>query len=689
MRRVKYSREREREKESGHLGMIVEVILAVVLCGVYWYFNVRIPSAHRRLVQVTASTAVASTWDYVIVGGGVSGAAAARAVAVKDPNSRVLLIERGGLHEGGMVAAPAFTLDLVGTDVDARIHQCAAFPLESGHRGTNTDATAPATVPYAMGRCLGGTQQLDWSLVFEPLSDAVRRRCPRSAFAHGVSLYERMRVQHSSFAVCRSPLSWAFAEAAKFHKSVTGCFLPGVSSGEISDPNGEPQPLLTAGHVSPHVLWMEPKYGTRPNLSRYLLDDVSRQRPGGPVAVLLHGVVVALEGGPRAVTHVVCRDALGGLIRIPVSRSVILCAGNFGSCHLALRSALLPKREWPKFPLCDAVCVPLLYQAKPGLSDDILNTQSIKQIFAWYVASRGSLLNCVADTSILMKSERHPGGTLLVTLVPCGGYQTHRFAKMGLSRALGVFQEALMFNIAIHQLPPPAAVEIDPPVPDAGDDNSEKVEKRGVSTSSISSFSFVSSTMRSLTIDPMSPDAAVTGVIRDMLIEGISLCRELVAGDGPLKALSTQKEALDTTLFPDESEGKAACRVLYGKLSSATKQKQKMLDPHLIARIRDRAVEVATSREYLEQYVTRHSRFAGFACGSLADAVEPHGFRLKGTDNVFVGDSSSVPGALAVSSGVHRGACTSTAMLLGTAAAIEATAVHDARVDQEGASPQS
>lgn len=635
--------------------MYVEICVAVALAAIYWYFNIRMPVQHMPLQSrhtAPVQSLDTSSFDYVIVGGGCGGFAALSTLIESSPeNTRILLLERGKESSGGMLEILSFTHDLIGSNVDSLMTLPLPLLASAAAENATNSVTTPGRfqVPYPRGRAIGGTQQLDWSVVYHaPLSLS---RESLIGIGAARKLATRLTASWVSLPSMRSPLSWAFAQSCGAHRDLSK-HLP--KDPTDLDPCGEGESMSTKlNSVFPSFMWLNRKSATRPTIARCIYDNLAKSSKGFTIATRATVESLVVEDG--RVTAIRCRDLStpeGKVVSISVTKGVVLAAGNFGTPHLA--APLLSPTAPNRLPFVDSVTVPLLYQAQPGLSDDPVNIQSMKNIFAWYLARRGPILNVLTDTQCLFASKRVPGMEVLVTFVPCGGFSRHRFAKMGLSPSLGVFAEAFTFYLSIHKVP---AAMVDAYLAAC---------TFGCSGVAVPSANRAEGGEFIPAVDFFTTSPEIQRGIVAALGEGIELCRELV-GIPPLAKLSSKKEALDTTLMPKE-DSKQIFQVLY-----APTKKTKSADEGVVQRIREKARLLACSQDYLEKYVRRHSRMSGFASGSMYGMLATDADRnlqLRGVRNVFIGDTSVVEPMDSLShSGLHVGASSTAALYAGSMAA--------------------
>jgi hypothetical protein len=304
-------------------------------------------------------------------------------------------------------------------------------------------------------------------------------------------------------------------------------------------------------------------------------------------------------------TAVIYRDTSSGFrSSIRVAKGVVIACGALRT-PLLLATALPAASARPMtFPLNDAIAVPLLYQALPGLSDDPCNAHTLKNIFAWYALRRGPVLNVVTDTCFRYCCSSVPGAELFVFLVPQGGYSKKRFAQWSLDVAMGVFKEAMTFYVTLGKF-------------------------SGAPSKPITSFC-------SSGIDSVADDTARTAMSR-CLSEGIRLCREIVQSE-PLRNLTTGKEALDLSLFP-EDKAPQLLKLLYGP---QRKVSETVRDSQAVRTLLGFAQEYACSDDYVAAYIAKHARFFGFPSGTLLGSGLVDGCRVEGMSNAFVGDASVV-----------------------------------------------
>ena len=651
--------------EPSSISDLLPGLLTLLAClASYWYYYIYKPSLLRRVKEETASTVGESEFDAVVIGGGPGGFGALSTLAEGlrsrqgKKSWRIALVEEGQFAVGDMVEAPQFRHDIVGSVADRGTTISA--PFDNSDCATSSPPAAHRWLRrYPRGLGLGGTTLVDWHIsIFDKKEDkAILAACG---------------IPPAQLSVQRNPLSWAFAEACK-----AAGFTPVLPDGETSSVSA---PCAKKGHqlgtVFPLVLDVTDK-GHNRSMFRSLpgpRSSAQSDKASAVEVVYVRAKALLLESkesstGASSVTSVVIESTSAAksakkydlpkkaTARLHLSKSgvVLLCAGVFGSRSLLRGSAHSlqgPASMHQKIhrPLVfgddffDAIGVPLLYEARPGISDDAVNNRTIRNLLAWYGIGKGPLAAPISDTAAHVDAA---GVTIMFE--SSGGFTKQQFASRGLHASLGVFKEAFTFWVVLSKLD----VHRNRQSGSTLNDDAAKVDGLDGSDD------------KSLVKVIMPKDVASSAV--DALAAGLRTART-VAQTEPLRSLTTGREAIDTTLFPED--GAALCRMLYAPKNKQSRNgfhaaKDSELSPQAAERLRVIAEATIASEQYLAEYVTKHARYMGYGCGTVSRSP------LAAT-NCFVGDTSvAVPGKSSLCPLLLAGS-TASAVANGRLAALEA-----------------
>lgn len=605
--------------------MLAESILAVVILVVYCLWQLRPKSSYVCRPYNVSREPLLEEVDFVVVGAGPGGLAATQCLLEREKDKSVLLIERGyDPSSAGLFASFTgfakksnlllFSGDLLGSMYDDgwQVHR----PLQRKADGGGDDTSLVA--PYARGRAVGGTSFLDWALYFPSIGVRV-----------GAKLVEEPVVPHS-FPLNRNPLSWSFAESA-------GSVLKKRHFACMDEPHAR-------NSVFPGLLRLD-EDGCRLSLSHYLLRGRSSR-----LTVLEGCKVIGLSFNDEGtVTCVRCKLANSRIVEVNVRRGVVLSAGVVGTACL-LRNVLPTPQT--SYTARDSIALPLIFRARPGISDDRRNVCSFKTRVAWWAARRGPFLNSVCGTLATVDVPAlGPRAELVIFFLPFGGRDPALYRRFGIDNVLSMFSEGFILLMVLRGVEETAFDFFMERAGDGGERQGNSHHRTRVISSDVSRMS----------------EEVVQKVV-DAFLEGMQFCRKIVT-EPPLGHLSTGQEAMDVTLLADPKCAIEYTRLMRTPLIKLT-PRQRASAPALIAW----AKEASISPAYMAAYIRRHAVWLGFSSGSCATSLaSDESFRVAGTRNVFLGDCSAVTETMLKNCGgdTLRAGSVSTAMTIGRAAAIE------------------
>ncbi|PWV11990.1 hypothetical protein C3747_55g116 [Trypanosoma cruzi] len=609
--------------------MLFAWILTILALFVSWLWNVRLRSSNsHRPYKVLHKPIQDLQADFVVVGAGPGGLAASKCLIEHEKECLVLVIERGmdpspagpfpritGVaHRHNLLS---YAVESVGSKLDSGWY--VEYPLRYG-RNEGDDDVPCSVAPYPRGCAVGGTSNMDWALYFPPVPAKV-----------GLKPIEAVIVPHA-FAVSRNPLSWGFAESA-------GAVLKRKHLSSFSEP-------YMRNSVFPGLLRID-KYGCRLSLSHHLMSQQS------PSFSILEGCEVTgfSFDDKGTVTSVQCRSVDSQIFKVIVRKGVILSAGVIGTARIIRQ--VFPKLQ-EHFFVRDSIALPLIFRARPGISDDRRNLRSFTAQIMWWVARRGPFLNAVCDTlAVVDLPSLGSRAELVVFLLPFGGRDPTLYRRLGLDRILGMFAEGFMMFLTLRGVDG-ACFELSAESP------GKEVERR-------KEFHPLFDRVISFPASTMSP-STLTNVVAAFM-DGIQLCRKIVA-EPPLAHFSTGQEAVDVTLCADPTRAVQYVQLMR-KPPSKLKECQRASAPALLAW----AKESSRTPAYMEAYIRRHAIWFGFGSGSCAASLAngDESFRVSGTQNMFIGDCSGVTEKMWRAGGgdTLSAGSVSTAMALGNAAAME------------------
>eukprot|EP00755_Sulcionema_specki_P025602 Sspe_Gene.83698::Locus_54903_Transcript_1_1_Confidence_1.000_Length_1449::g.83698::m.83698/K00108/betA, CHDH; choline dehydrogenase len=438
---------------SAENALVTVVAVLVAVKTVQW--------AYARLTSYNR-TRVGKEYEYIVVGSGPAGCVVAHRLA-KWGGSSVLVLEAGDDIVGhDKVHFISYCMDLFGSVLDW------CYPTHA----PESEGTIPAT---CHGKVLGGTAAVDAAVYQRPPKAELDRLqqlgCKGWTAEACLPYYTRTEQSHIAedtpyhghrgeipvyFPPHRNPLSQFVADSASE-----------VGVNKRLDSNN---PSTSCG-VSPAQVMI------KANGIRYSPAKLLSGVKGLSVRTQAHVTRVLFEG--KKAVGVEWRDRKGVLHKVTATKEVILSAGVVGSPALLMRSGVGPKEISPTVleapavgkNLKDLVQVPLVYQARQGVSFDDINSHTFTQYIAYALMGKGPVLSGVVDTVMYLCSKVHgvakswvdeaeakeqakkmsgykgEGVDHYVTLLPRGGYGRSEFTLRKIDQHLGRFTEAATFLV--------------------------------------------------------------------------------------------------------------------------------------------------------------------------------------------------------------------------------------------------
>lgn len=541
---------------------------------------------------------VPKTVDFLVVGGGPAGIAAARALLERNTTASVVLAEAG---EAPSVLAPPHLILFSGRDIlpfpssGDWGYQCCK-PL--GAEGNPESSLAPSSLAaYPRGRGVGGTDRLGWGLLFPSAYNAAElngcQRAVRKA-REGAVLLARAAPHPYPHELCESlPAEWGSTPVVMLDECSgplprTGSFqLPA-----LIDSEGERLPLLSSlfsGLADCHRLHILCGFQVaRLATEQQRVTSVCLQRGGGG-------------------THT-SKEAL----TIHVSKGVVLAAGLVGSPRL-LRQ-LQPHVMTAESFCRDGLVLPMLFKTKPGLTLDHAMTNSAMMV-ALKSAISGIQPNwrtLVADVFSPIPLSQCGKARLLAVPLPFGGRNGSLFYQLGIDRILGQYEEAAVFLLLLTGI-------------DGLQFSLEHQETR-----------------RMLSAGPaLDAQPEVKATVLKAFAQGMAAVRK-AATSASLSSLLAAGGTLEATdcllLHSDPLQARRLAILSHTPPSKLSKKNARELYQLLVW-----ARELSQTEAYMESYILHHTRWLGFGSGS-SEAFLTAGKQLfvKGFDNLVVGDVSAV-----------------------------------------------
>ncbi|AIO00986.1 hypothetical protein LPMP_320990 [Leishmania panamensis] len=664
--------------------MFVELAIVVAMLLVCWYrsFRPRSTNQLRPSYQSHCSTAGLCAGDYVVIGGGVAGlAAAAELLRRTDETCQIILIESGNDPQSASAAALLFEVgrrdrllsfapDLVRVPQELLLkgvrptflggtpdvgylaqrpwhyfqdEEVLLGTSSSGSGETLSAAKAKANryrqlqyAAYPRGVGLGGTALLDWGIHLNSLWPSTPEAVPdaekatfKSAMTCNEALLQWTRLP-MRFPDVRNPLSWAFAEAVKTLK-LAAPYLPSVSA------------PVKRGAVFPCYLYLD-EDGRRLALPSAVLGDIAADELHRRLSVLTGYTAVDLdlaaqdggeaeERGVRVIGVQVrlSRGGAGAVISIPVRKGVVVAAGALHSPRLLhrmsrYRAMRMLKPPSSTVPVRDALALPLIFSAVQAVSADSLNVRDAKSSAIWWLTQRGPYLTPLCDTVLSLPLPHiGPQAELRVVLFPFGGRDAARFKGMGWDIVLGTPLQAFTMLLIFHGIDGlEHMMTLD-----------EEAPQPGVAhTRALCSHQTVCSLSEE-----------VHRKVQDGFLAGIKECRRLTEAE-PLASLALTPgfESTDFTLLVPSDASKA---VRLAQLSRLPPSKRSARGKAELKQLLEWSHRVTATEWYMRRYVDTHAYWLGFASGSseaflASSSSTPCSSRVAGLQNVFVGDSSAV-----------------------------------------------
>eukprot|EP00668_Euglena_longa_P014869 GGOE01018903.1.p1 GENE.GGOE01018903.1~~GGOE01018903.1.p1 ORF type:complete len:597 (-),score=82.44 GGOE01018903.1:429-2219(-) len=391
---------------------VVGIISALWLC---WILYVRLTSLSR--------TTLRNSYDYIVVGAGSAGCVVASRLSER-PDVSVLLLEAGGDDRETLISKvriPLLAASLPKTHADWK------------HRTTMQAELKNRRLDYPSGKLIGGTSNLSWMTYVrgnrQDYDDWAKMGCKGWDYQALLPYFLKSETNYLgteqspfheapdskpgpitvSYPLPPSPLAWAFVQSA------TTAGLPGTL-----DYNGVCQDGVSLAQTNVSL------DGSRSTATRFLPSSTLRR---ANLTVKCKATVkrVLFEGNRAAG---VLLQTPTGEETIVARREVILCCGTFGSPSLLMVSGVGPR------PLLDALNIPVVYdspavganlrdqvmlpvvcQAKPGLTYDAHNVCSSAFMWQYLVAGKGPFRSpgieamAFIDTHscpLILSKDQHP-----------------------------------------------------------------------------------------------------------------------------------------------------------------------------------------------------------------------------------------------------------------------------------------
>lgn len=637
--------------------MLIEALLFLVVLASIWFLRFRPQSRRNRrppykVLHSIFDKASPPVYDYVIVGAGPGGLAALKQILQSSPERpSVLLVEAGPeplpqstagellqltqlqrlvLFAPENVNIPPSSVPKGGSPPNAYgaleeglacvrpLRHLASEEIARLSPGSAAVEDARLRVSaYPRGRGVGGGSLIDWGLY---LPSVLHTDALRAAW--------RSCVQFRLPAV-RSPLSWAFAEAA-----TTGASVPKRMT-SVDSPyfHNSVFPLFLRTDVDGRRL---------PVASAVLQDeDVSRVHVlvRHTVTELVSSITAELEDGVEQVTLVRCAKAgrrpgvrgrgsgnsgFGDAVIVRVTKGVVLSAGVLHTPEILHRSLLL-KSPPAHTRMRDALALPMFFRSFSHISNDAVNISFKEAMVPWILCQRGPYLSSFCDTlASIALPELGKSAELVLLLLPFGGKDASRFYRMGWDRVLGVFPEALTILMVLQG------------VDDASLAATLSLAQQQDDTEDAAQREFAERGIRNIPLFVPGAEAAAAKVVQ-AFAKGMRLCRRLVNTE-PLSNVCTDAEVFDCTLLLNDP--KKAVRLAQLMHLSASKKSNALRRETL--ELYDWAKAIAATEPYMRRYIYQHSYWLGFGSGSAEPFLEDKSARVRGLSNVFVGDCSAV-----------------------------------------------
>lgn len=393
----------------------------------------------------------------------------------------------------------------------------------------------------------------------------------------------------------------------------------------------------------------------------------------------------------------------------PLSSSVLSTSSPSSHTPLASSKELLPesvrwsipqekqekegKKKESVWWCRDAVGLPLIYKANPGVTQDEIIQQAQRSPLLFtcrslFLETPRHALTSFTDLicSIpLPETEYGPRAELLLFVMPFGGRSDKLFYPLGIDKILGSYRHhAVLFYLVLTGMQglhhgftfPPLTARGASPCASALplSSTSEQRQEAGCGVgSSATSSTVTSSTSFSTSASSLSNSLPHETVLqlKSAFSYGIRLVREctkqkplcfLLQGEG-------EQEAIDYTLLHEDlKKAKRFAQLMFTPLVKMTLTMKKEL-----VQLAQWGHEVAAKNEYLENYITQHTQWMGFGSGTseaflevpphrqfsshsppMASLPSPsslsffdlHSFFVKDVTNMVVGDCSGVTKAL-------------------------------------------
>eukprot|EP00667_Euglena_gracilis_P005807 EG_transcript_5852 len=389
--------------------MLVFVLAVAGLAAALWLGRV----LYVRLTSL-ARTPLAPRYDYIVVGAGTAGCVVARRLSERADVS-VLLLEAGGDDRETLISKvriPLLAASLPKTHADWQ------------YRTTMQEALDNRRLDYPSGRLIGGSGALGWMTYArgnrQDYDEWARMGCEGWGYEAMLPYFLKsetsyLGAEHNpyheapegkpgpitvTYPLPPSPLAWAFVQSAT-----------GAGLNSTLDYNGACQAGVSLAQANVGL------DGTRCTAARYLPSAVLR-RPNLTVKCQASVLRVLFEGTRAAGVLV---QTPTGVHTVLARREVILCGGTFQSPALLMSSGVGPRELLEDLNISvihdspgvganlrDQVILPVVCQAKPGVTYDPHNVCSSAFMWQYLVAGKGPFRSPGIEALAFIDTHRCP-----------------------------------------------------------------------------------------------------------------------------------------------------------------------------------------------------------------------------------------------------------------------------------------
>ncbi|KAJ7631313.1 GMC oxidoreductase [Mycena polygramma] len=371
----------------------------------------------RRLSSFDLPEVSSKTYSYIVVGGGTAGCVLASRLS-EDPNTTVLLVERGPVVDGWMAGVPLLSSNI--TDQNAPIYQLQSAPL---------NALDGKTFTLITGKALGGTSKVNALLYTRSVAGEYNawELSGRKGWGweHVEPFFKKSETYLSdteeSYRGSRGPWQTRGTTDSSFKSAASDesiKFAPSLGVPNIEQANNPASPVVSCTRLDATI----DKSGHRSATSdAFLPKKLTQTRKN--LHICTETLVPALDIKNQKVIGVYLESDSnsGKRYHVSVANEVVLCAGAIFTPQILLLSGIGPADHLERHGihivkdlpgvgehLQDHVSVPILYKVPLADSVDVLLENpltAVGQLLKYFFTGKGMFGSQVQQANIMLRSS--------------------------------------------------------------------------------------------------------------------------------------------------------------------------------------------------------------------------------------------------------------------------------------------